>query len=114
MAQKIITQLVSDLSDRELKNGEGETMSFALDGTTYELDLSNQEANDFRGIFQDYIASGRRVGKATSKRVSAKAGGAGRSKSELSDMRAWLREKGYEVNDRGRISQAFQDLYDRR
>ncbi len=113
MAQKIITQLVSDVSGKELKDGKGETVTFALDGTQYELDLSNKEADDFRGIFQEYIAAGRKVGagKRTQKRAGS-TGGSGRSKEELADIRAWATENGYEVSERGRIKQAILDAYD--
>jgi hypothetical protein len=110
MAQKVITQLVDDIDGKELKDGEGETVTFALDGTTYELDLSLKNADKFRGVFQDYIAAGRKVGKSPGKRGSK----AAQSGPSAAEVRAWAKDNGFEVPDRGRIPAAVQEAYDAR
>ena len=46
MARKIIHQLVDDLDDTVLEPGEGETVLFALDGKSYEIDLSADNAGN--------------------------------------------------------------------
>lgn len=43
MAQRVLTQLVDDIDGTELEDGQGETVTFALDGSNYEIDLSPQE-----------------------------------------------------------------------
>lgn len=63
MAQKVLIQLVSDMTGEAIADGKGETVTFALDGTSYELDLTSKEADKFRGLFQDYIAVARKVGR---------------------------------------------------
>lgn len=109
MAQKVITQLVDDIDGKELKEGEGETVTFALDGAQYELDLSKKNADTFRGLFQDYIAAGRKVtggrGKAARKTQS------GPSAAEIRD---WARSNGHEVPDRGRIPESVREAFDAR
>lgn len=114
MAQKVLVQLVSDLTGEAIAEGKGETVTFALDGTTYEIDLTNKEADKFRGVFQDYIAVGRKVGKSSARRGGATraSSGSGRSKEELADARDWLKQNGYEVSERGRIKQEYLDAYD--
>lgn len=107
MAQKVITQLVDDLDGKELKDGDGETVTFALDGTTYELDLSRKNADKFRGVFQDYIAAGRKV---TGKPGKAKA-----TRSSLDynpkAVREWAKSKNIDVPERGRIPANVLELY---
>ena len=48
MARKIIYQLVDDIDSTSLAEGEGETVQFALDGTDYEIDLSDENAKKLR------------------------------------------------------------------
>jgi hypothetical protein len=106
MAQKVITQLVDDIDGKELKEGQGETVTFALDGTTYEIDLSNKNADAMRGAFQDYIAAGRKVSKASgSKRKAA-------GSSNAAEVRAWAISNGHDVPERGRIPAAVREAFE--
>ena len=105
MAQKVITQLVDDIDGKVLADGDGETVSFGLDGTTYEIDLGSKNADKLRGLFQDYIAAGRKTG---SKR-GARAKQTGPS---AADVRGWAKEQGMEVPDRGRIPAEVREAYD--
>jgi hypothetical protein len=106
VAQKVNIILVSDLSGGEAD----ETVSFALDGTNYELDLSSKEADKFRGLFQDYVAVARKTSSGRGRKSSGKSGGSGRS--DLADVRAWAKEQGMEVSERGRVSQDVLSAYD--
>lgn len=109
MAQRTIVQLVSDLTGEDIAEGKGETVSFTLDGATYELDLTKKEADKFRGLFQDYIAAGRRVGGSRAKRTSSPSGA--HSKEELANIRAWANANGYSVSGRGRIKAEVVEAY---
>lgn len=62
MAQKIVTYLVSDLSGKDV-DPSGETVTFALDGEAYEIDLSEKEAKALRSALEPYIQSGRRLAR---------------------------------------------------
>lgn len=106
MAQRVITQLVDDLDGKELKEGDGETVTFALDGTSYEIDLSRKNADKFRGVLQDYIAAGRKVGKAKGAKASA-------PKTNAAEVRAWAKSNGYDVPDRGRIPAEVRAAFDK-
>ncbi|NED92620.1 Lsr2 family protein, partial [Streptomyces sp. SID11233] len=57
-AQKVQVLLVDDLDGGEAD----ETVTFALDGKSYEIDLTTANADKLRGLLEDYIKSGRRTG----------------------------------------------------
>ncbi len=61
MAQKLQTILVSDLSGKELGE-DGQTVKFGFLGADYEIDLSQQESDEFANVMQRYVAAARRVG----------------------------------------------------
>lgn len=99
MAQRQIVVLTDDLDDTELKAGEGETVTFALDGVTYEIDLNKKNAKKLRDDIGSYIDKGRRVaGSRSGSRRS-------RSKSDVDPgtVRAWALANKVDVNQRGRI-----------
>ncbi len=109
MAQKTRVILVDDLDGEEITDG-GETIQFGLDGVTYEIDLNDKNAAKLRDALSYYIAHARRVG---GRRQTSRAGGgaASASRSELQKIRAWAKEHGYKVSDRGRISKEVQEAY---
>ena len=70
MAQKVQVLLVDDLDGGEAD----ETVTFALDGKTYEIDLTTSNADKLRGLLDPYVKGGRRTGG----RASGGGGGAPR------------------------------------
>src|SRR3954449_3898775 len=113
MAQKVQVILVDDVDGGEA----AETVSFALDGVSYEIDVSEENAEALREALAPWVGHARRVGgrsgggraRSTSSgggssrsRGSSSGGGGGRH--DLSDVRSWARENGYQVSDRGRVS----------
>lgn len=108
--KQIITQLVSDLSGEKLSEGNGETVEFTLDGSTYELDLSKKEADKFRGLFQDYIAVARKTSGGRAKRGSS--GSTRRDASQTKAIKEWADKQGMEYPQRGRLPQTLLDAYE--
>lgn len=98
MAQRVITQLISDLSGDEIAEGKGETVEFSFRGTSYKIDLTEKEAAGFDKAIATYVDNATKVG---GRRKSSAAG----SKSDYSakDVRAWAKSQGIEVPERGRI-----------
>ncbi|HEY5018597.1 MAG TPA: Lsr2 family protein [Streptosporangiaceae bacterium] len=95
MAQR--TQIV--FTD-DLDGGPADTtVSFAVDGTAYEIDLSAAHAEEFRVALQPYVAAARRVG--SSSKRAAKAGRSGGPNP--SAVREWAKTEGIKVSDRGRV-----------
>uniref|UniRef100_A0A942YAP0 Lsr2 family protein n=1 Tax=Neobacillus citreus TaxID=2833578 RepID=A0A942YAP0_9BACI len=113
MAQKVTVQLVDDLDDSPITPGEGRTVEFAFDGSSYEIDLTDDNVDKFREAISDYIAAARKVtgrrtgGSGTSQKSSPKRG----NSEELAKIREWAKDNGYEVSSRGRISTQVQEAY---
>ncbi len=105
MAQRVQVVLEDDLDGGKAD----ETVTFGLDGTTYEIDLSKKNAAKLRDALAAYVGSGRRV--AGRRGAAGRARGRGRSASDSADIRAWAKENGYEVSERGRISAEVRAAY---
>jgi hypothetical protein len=109
MAQKTIVQLIDDLD----QGTADETVSFGLDGTNYEIDLSKKNAAKLRDALATYVANARRVGRGTAR----PAGGARRGRTTRGDreqtqaIREWGRKNGWTVSSRGRIPADLLDAY---
>lgn len=109
MAQKTIVQLIDDLDQGKAE----ETVTFGLDGTTYEIDLSKRNAAKLRDSLATYVANARRVGRASSRVVSStRRGRAGRGDREQTQaIREWARKNGHKVGEKGRIPAHILEAY---
>ena len=105
MAQKVNIILVDDIDGSEAD----ETLTFGLDGTTYEIDLNDANAAALREALSGYVGHARKVSGAA--RRGRKAAGASAA-SNTKDVREWARDQGMEVSERGRISADIQQAYD--
>jgi len=113
MAQRVNVVLVDDLDGSDA----AETVTFGIDGVDYEIDLSDGNAQELRGALSRYIDAGRRVaGRKAAGRRSG--GGKGRRVASgadggpsASDIRAWARENGWDVPERGRVSADVREAY---
>ncbi|MGW1530445.1 histone-like nucleoid-structuring protein Lsr2 [Streptomyces sp. NPDC002159] len=109
MAQKVQVLLVDDLDGGEAD----ETVTFALDGKTYEIDLTSSNADKLRGLLDPYVKGGRRTGgRASGGRGKARAAASGGSQ-DTAQIRAWAKEHGLEVNERGRIPANIREAYEK-
>jgi hypothetical protein len=106
MAQKVNIVLVDDLDGTEAT----ETVSFGLDGTTYEIDLNDANAASLREALSGYVGHARKV-TGGGRRTRRSSGGSA-SSSNTKDVREWAKSQGMEVSERGRISADVQQAYD--
>lgn len=97
-----VAMRVLEVFEDDLDGGKADaTVSFSLEGASYEIDLSEANVERLRGALQPFIEGGRRV---------AKSGRAvrGQTRREGSptpaQIREWAKQNGYQVNERGRIS----------
>jgi len=106
MAQKVNIILVDDIDGSDAT----ETVSFGLDGTSYEIDLNDTNAAALREALAGYVGHARKVTGGRGRRTS----GASRSSrsSNTQAVREWARQNGHQVSDRGRISAQVQEAYD--
>lgn len=107
MVQKAITTIVDDLDGTELAEDAAETVTFSLDGKAYEIDLSLANARALRGALLPYTEAGRKLLRTPASKTKA----AGR-RTDLTQIRAWARENGHQVADRGRIHYDVVTAYD--
>jgi hypothetical protein len=107
MAQKVHIVLEDDIDGGEAT----ETVSFALDGSSYEIDLNDKNAAALRDALATYVAHGRRAASGRGRR------GAGRSTAARGDhsareIREWARSNGHDVPDRGRIPASVREAFE--
>jgi hypothetical protein len=103
MGQKVVVELVDDLDGTV--SDDITTVSFGLDGVSYEIDLTEDNASKLRNAFADFVASGRRTGGRL-KRGTAPVKAAARpatDREQTKAIRDWARENGFELAERGRI-----------
>jgi hypothetical protein len=98
VAQKVQVILVDDVDGGEAT----ETVTFGLDGTSYEIDLSANNAAALRDSFAQWVGAARKAGR-SSARPSSRGRSAATDREQTQAIRAWARKQGHKVNDRGRI-----------
>ena len=108
MAQKVQVVLVDDVDGGTAE----ETVSFALDGVSYEIDLSVANAAQLRDAFASWVGHARRVGGRS--RTTRRPGSGRASGGDSAAIREWARSNGFTVNERGRIPAEVKAAYDAR
>ena len=115
----MIEKLIDDLEGGDA----AETVTFGLDGASYEIDLSRKNAAALRKALERYITAARRRGGATRrtggatrlgrrKAPAAKRTGAARPRDyDLAQLREWAGSNGIAVPSRGRIPLAIVEQY---
>jgi hypothetical protein len=102
MAQRVTVQLVDDLDGTAADDIS--TVSFALDGVSYEIDLTEANAEKLRSGLEEFVNSARRTGGRVKRGTApAKRAGSPASREQTKAIRDWARQNGYELSDRGRI-----------
>ncbi|MDP9777991.1 hypothetical protein J2S58_001614 [Nakamurella flavida] len=109
--------LVDDLDGTDAD----ESVSFGLDGTAYEIDLNDANAQRLREALGVYVEHARRVDgrRAAAPRARARAARGGSAKpartapdrEQTAAIREWARSNGHEVSERGRLSAAVIEAY---
>ena len=110
MAKKVQVLLVDDI---DKSSPADETVSFSLDGVSYEIDLTSGNAAKLRDDLAVWIGHAERTGGRRSAARSASRGSGSGRKADLGAVRAWARDNGHQVSDRGRISAQVQAAYDK-
>ncbi|MCZ2818950.1 Lsr2 family protein [Modestobacter sp. VKM Ac-2977] len=114
MARKVQVILSDDLDD---SISADETVTFALDGTTYEIDLSDKNAAEMRDVLGKYVTAARKVSsrgtRASGAGRSRATGGGGRmDREQAGAIRDWARSNGHQVSDRGRIPASVVEAFE--
>jgi len=105
-----MAQSVQIILEDDLEGGPAEeTVQFGVDGRQYEIDLSTANAEKLREALRPFAAAGRRAQSKSTRTTGARSSSG--SKSDTAKIRAWAKENGHQVSDRGRIHQSVKDAY---
>lgn len=104
MAQKVKIILVDDLDG----GSADETVRFGLDGSSYEIDLSTDNAERLREALKPFVAGARKTPSRPARGRSSSGGG-----QDTAAIRQWARDKGYKVNNRGRIQAEIIEAFNK-
>ncbi|MEA4944906.1 MAG: Lsr2 family protein [Propionicimonas sp.] len=105
MAQRVQIVLTDDLDGSQADS----TVTFAYDGTTYEIDLSDANRAALQESLAPYIAAARKLAggrRASGGRRKASTG------ASATDIRAWALDQGMTVSSRGRVSAEVREAYE--
>src|SRR5690606_39810560 len=108
MAKKVTVTLIDDV-DQE--SAADESVEFGLDGVTYEIDLSEDNAAKLREQLEFWIeharkVGGRKRGKASTAAAptSRKGSSSSAGREQTAAIREWARNNDMPVSARGRIA----------
>lgn len=104
MARKTRVLLIDDLDGSEAT----QTVTFGVDGVTYEIDLSDEHAAALRESLAEWVSNARRVAGRRSVSRSASAAG---NRGTTARIRAWAQSQGLEISSRGRIPSSVMEAY---
>lgn len=124
MAQRTVVLLEDDIEGGDAN----ETIPFGLDGTTYEIDLNDKNAQQLRRALEPYVSNARRVSRTAAKSrkstpaaqaapPAASSNGTPRNGTKKADghsareIRDWARSQSIEVPARGRVPDSVTEAF---
>jgi hypothetical protein len=94
MAQKVAVLLEDDLTGGPADG----TVRFGIDGANYEIDLNTGNASELHAILRPYVENGRKTSAAKQRHTRMTP-----NRQRSADIRAWAKNTGIQVSERGRI-----------
>jgi hypothetical protein len=107
MATQTTVTLVDDLDGGEAD----EQVQFAVDGKSYEIDLSTSNSKKLRDALAPFVKAARRAGGRRGGATTATAGRATTDREQNQAIREWAQKQGLKVSERGRISASVLDAF---
>jgi Lsr2 len=115
MAQQVNVKFVDDIDGSDA----AATVYFGLDGKTYEIDLSDDNAAELRHSLAVFVDAARKssgsasTGSRRAQKMTANSGPRPKplDREQTAAIRAWARQNGHQVSDRGRISKTVVDAF---
>lgn len=107
MAKKVVTIYTDDLTGKE--SDEVSTHTFSVDGVQYELDLTPESHDQLLEALNPFMQKGRKVGRGRGGRAKQRA----TPSQDTSAIRAWAKEHGYSVSERGRVPAEVREAYEK-
>ncbi|ONI71365.1 hypothetical protein ALI144C_52615 [Actinosynnema sp. ALI-1.44] len=110
MAQKVVVQLVDDLDGTT--SDDITTVTFGIDGVSYEIDLTDANATKLREQVQEFADSARRTGGRAKRGIVPIGAKPQANREQTKAIRDWARQNGYDLSDRGRIPATVIEAFD--
>lgn len=107
--QKTVVTYIDDVSKKETPKVE--TIEFAFEGKTYEIDLNPLNAANFRRSIDKYVKNGRKV-SSPGRRKQVDGRTITHPKDYIQTVRQWAKDNGIEVAERGRVPLAIYKQYE--
>lgn len=111
MARRKITQYFDDMDNTPLDEDDLNVIRFGYEGTEYILDLSDENAREFREIMEPYVRAARKVSSVRGggrRGEGATIGSRGNSR----EIREWAVAQGMKVANRGKIPIEILNAYE--
>jgi hypothetical protein len=107
MSKRVVREYTDDYDSSTFREGQGGVFEFSIRGEHYRMRMSNGNYQKLLALLLPYMAK--------AERVAAPSRSGARSESDAgydtSTVRAWARQNGYPIGDRGRIPQHILDAY---
>ncbi|WP_219505122.1 histone-like nucleoid-structuring protein Lsr2 [Nonomuraea ceibae] len=112
MARQIQEIFIDDLDGSQMESEN--TVRFALDGVSYEIDLGAKNEEALRKALAPFLTKARAVKPERAGRGRRGAGGTARaiSRDKSAEIRQWAKMKGLPVSERGRIASTVVEQYE--
>ncbi len=106
MAKHTTVTLVDDLDGGDAD----EQVQFAVDGKSYEIDLSSKNAERLRDSLAPYVSAARRAGGRSAASGSSNSSSAS-DRAMNRSVREWAVAQGMKISERGRIPSSVLEAY---
>ena len=108
VAQRTQVLLVDDVDGVEAD----ETVTFGLDGVSYEIDLTADNASELRSALSRYVDVARKASDGRRGQGGQRETSTSRAKrDEVQKIRQWAQDNGHRPSARGRVPQSIVDAY---
>lgn len=107
VARKEVVQYTDDMTGAPLESGKVVEVELSYRGRDYVLDLSHESSLELATVLDPWLSVARRVPRSSQRQGPSLA-----TKERNRAIRAWARDNGYEVSDRGAIAKGVIAAYD--
>jgi hypothetical protein len=107
MAKQTIVTLVDDLDGSEAE----EQVEFAVDGKSYEIDLSAANSKKLRDALAPFVGAARRSGTTRRRSGGSAAARPTVDREQNQAIREWAQQQGMKISERGRIPASVLEAY---
>jgi hypothetical protein len=107
VAKQTTVTLVDDLDGREAD----EQVEFAVDGKTYEIDLSTANSAKLRDALAPFVSAARRTGARRRSIAGTATVRPSVDREQNQAIREWAQKRGMKISERGRIPSNVLEAY---